>query len=149
MIDPHLSDLYQDVLREHAKSPSHYRKISPPYLSTEGYNPVCGDKIELMLKLHGTASKIDEIGFQGSACSICIASSSMMCELMDKKTSHEGLSLIEKFRGMMQGESIDPQLGDEIASLQGIQRFPVRIKCALLPWMALKDILSGSTQNKG
>ena len=136
-----LNDLYQDILKDHSKTPHHYGKIESPDLFAEADNPLCGDRVSLMIQLDETKHRIQTICFESSACAICTASTSMMTDVMIEKDTKTALDLVGSFRSMMQGERMDLSLGEEIEALSGVRKFPMRIKCALLPWMILRDIL--------
>ena len=109
----------------------------------EANNPLCGDKITLEVNLEG--EQILDIAFEGQGCSISMASASMMTELVKGKGAGEALQDVEEVRKMMHGQAPARDLGD-VESLEGVAKFPVRIKCALLPWMALKDALVGALE---
>lgn len=136
-----VSTLYQEILMDHQRDPRNFRVLENPDREAEGFNPVCGDRVHLQLSLDASG-KIPHICFQGDGCSICMASASMMTEEIQGKTREEALGLVENFRSFMQGQEGVSVEGDLLA-LEGVKRFPVRIKCALLPWMALKEALEG------
>ncbi|MEW6054994.1 MAG: Fe-S cluster assembly sulfur transfer protein SufU [Bdellovibrionota bacterium] len=139
-----LSQLYQEVIREHHKDPRHYGTLSSPDAHAEGYNPLCGDKVIVELKLSKQApSVLEDICFRGEGCSICMASASMMAEEVQGKNLEEAEKAIADFRGLMQGTLNPEVIEGDIRALAGVRRFPVRIKCALLPWMTLKNAVEG------
>lgn len=134
-----LDKLYQEILREHYKDPRNFGTMTDPDLRGEGYNPLCGDRISLELKLNEKRDMITHIRFHGEGCSICIASTSMMTEEAEGQSFTALLNKIQDFRMAMQGEV--SKIHGDLESLLGVRDFPVRIKCALLPWTTLKDTL--------
>jgi nitrogen fixation NifU-like protein len=139
-----LDDLYQDIILDHYRSPRHKGGIEHADLQAEGFNPFCGDQVILMLGLDDDG-KIDVVGFEGQGCSISQASASMLTDHLTGKTLDEAEDLVRTFKGVMQGTELTEEQEDElgeIAALQGVKQFPVRIKCALLGWTTLQDAIS-------
>jgi nitrogen fixation NifU-like protein len=134
-----LQDLYSEIILDHYRSPRNRGGCEECDLWVHHDNPLCGDELDLGLQLD--EGRIRRIGFQGRGCCISQASASMLTELVEGRTVQEALSVAETVRRMMHGEPPAQDLGDAMA-LEGVARFPVRIKCALLPWMALRDALS-------
>lgn len=135
--------MYQEIIMDHSKDPRNFRALSEATGSAEGFNPFCGDRVKVEVLLDQTGSELQEIGYQGEGCSICMASASMMCEEVEKGKVSEISQVIENFRAMMQDECDSAVFEDsDIEALAGVKKFPVRIKCALLAWMALRDALS-------
>ncbi len=141
--DIQLDELYQDIILDHHKSPRNYGPLPDPDLKAEGFNPFCGDRVGLGISLDG-AGRIEAVGFSGEGCAISQASASMMSELLKGRTVDEAESLTAVFKGIMQGrdmtEEEEKRLG-ELAALEGVKKFPIRIKCALLGWSALQDAI--------
>ena len=144
-----LDELYREVILDHYRSPRHRGRLESPDAHAEGHNPLCGDEITLDLAFEGDT--VADVRISGQGCSISQASASMMAEAVAGKTRSEIDSLIHRFKAMMEieeGETgIDPErpgaaLGD-LEALQGVRRFPVRIKCADLPWATLAEALAG------
>ena len=139
-----LDDLYQDIILDHYRSPRHHGLLHDPDLKGEGFNPFCGDQVVLTLGLDD-AGHIDDVGFEGQGCSISQASASMLVGHLQGKTLDEAEGLVRTFKGVMQGEPLteaqEEELGD-LASLQGVKQFPIRIKCALLGWTTLQDAIA-------
>jgi len=139
-----LDDLYQAVILDHYRRPRNQGLLPNPDLQSEGFNPFCGDQVMLTLTLDGDG-RIDAVGFEGEGCSISQASASMLSVHIGGRTLDEAESLVRTFKGVMQGEEIDPdeeeRLG-EIAALQGVREFPIRVKCALLGWTTLQDAIA-------
>ena len=138
-----LDQLYQEIIREHSKDPRNWGEWSHPNAQGKGYNPLCGDHIVLHIKITPQKSAPTiQIRFKSEACSICTASASMMTEAVEGQTPQGALKTIQDFRNIMQGkEDSGPLLEGDIESLKGVRHFPVRIKCALLPWTTLKEAL--------
>ena len=144
-------DVFGEILADHHESPRNWGRIENPTCEEDGYNPLCGDKVHLCLKLAGGAGSgvLEKCTFEGEGCSICMASASIMSEMVQGKSEAQVLALIEGFRKKMQGEEGVVVLpaddsGEDVTALYGVKRFPVRIKCALLPWTTLKKGLEAS-----
>jgi nitrogen fixation NifU-like protein len=132
-----LDDLYKEVILDHYQHPRNRGRLESPDVATRGHNPLCGDEVELSLKFDG--ERVSEVAFGGRGCSISQASASMMTESVKGQTLAASESLAEAFRGVMTGSGEPDGLADneELLALQGVKRYPVRVKCALLPWTAL------------
>ncbi|MEK7476676.1 MAG: Fe-S cluster assembly sulfur transfer protein SufU [Candidatus Coatesbacteria bacterium] len=135
-----LDDLYRDVVMDHYRSPRGRQELDRADLSNSGQNPLCGDEVHLDVKLDG--GKVAKVRADSHGCAISVASGSMMAELLEGRTETEARQLAEAFRLMMHGQPLPPNidLGD-LKALEGVKKFPVRIKCALLPWTTLTDAL--------
>jgi nitrogen fixation NifU-like protein len=135
-----LDDLYREVLLDHYRHPRGRRPLSRPGLSVEGFNPTCGDQIKLAVTLDGET--VGEAQVECRGCAISVASGSILAEMIPGKTREEVARLSSAFRGMMQGKPPDPDvdLGD-LEALEGVRKFPVRVKCALLAWTTLQEAL--------
>ncbi len=135
-------DLYKEIILDHYRNTTNRRRLDPADFHEEGVNPSCGDDIELFLNTDGET--ITEISYDGVGCSICTASADMLCEALSGAPLAAALALLEKFKGMLtRGEN--PEFSDEASDLeamQGVRNFPVRIKCALLAWNTLEQILN-------
>ncbi len=136
-----LDELYREVIMDHYRRPRNAQELQAPTIKTHGLNPFCGDESSIQLVLDGQG-RVAQVGVQGRGCSISQSSSSLMSVLLKGKTVEEVEGLTELFRRMMQGKDLsEPErlsLG-EAGVLEGVRRFPVRIKCALLAWMTLLD----------
>lgn len=134
-----IQDLYQELIVDHGTHPRNYR-VLPNAQELEGYNPLCGDKIQLYLKIENDC--IIEITFQGKGCAISTASASLMSELLTGKTLVEARDLFEKFQHLMTSTEIcSIELG-KLTALSGVRAFPARVKCATLAWHTLQGILN-------
>jgi len=146
-----LSSLYQELILDHYRRPRNKGKLENATESVTMNNPLCGDVIEL--QLHVTGDRIDEARFEGRGCSISQAAASMMTKALVGRSRDEALELAHRFTRLMHGEKAlarDPELGD-LRALAGVAKFPVRIKCALLGFNCLEEILErgGSGSGKG
>ena len=143
--NPDLDDLYAEIILDHYRNPRNTGLLAEPDLQAEGFNPFCGDRVSLTLALD-PGGGIERVGFQGEGCSISQASASIMTELLKGKSVPEARGLNAAFRALMAdaelpGGQTPEELG-ELTALEGVKRFPVRIKCALLPWATLQDALA-------
>ncbi len=139
-----LRALYQEVILDHSKRPRNFRAIEGASQHAEGYNPLCGDKVTIYLKLQD--DRINDISFKGSGCAISTASASILTESVKGKTSAEAEALFERFHELVtgkEGNGKGPQLG-KLAVFSGVFEFPARVKCATLAWHTLRSALSGS-----
>jgi nitrogen fixation NifU-like protein len=130
-----LDDLYREVILDHYTRPRNKGTLDDADIKVEGANPLCGDELGISVKLSN--GKIAAVRFVGRGCSISQASASMMTEQIKGKTLAEARALVGRFKAMMHGQAVsEDELGD-LMSLQGVRKFPVRIKCATLAWVAL------------
>ncbi|EPG73541.1 SUF system FeS assembly protein, NifU family [Leptospira fainei serovar Hurstbridge str. BUT 6] len=134
-------DLYKEVLLDHYHNPRHYGVLLNADLHQEGVNPLCGDEVELFLKLED--DRIADIRFQGKGCSISQASSSMLTECLYGKTLSEARKLLGDFKGMLleDGKPNFPEEFEDLESLEAVKKIPARIKCAVLAWNTLEKAL--------
>jgi nitrogen fixation NifU-like protein len=140
-----LRDLYQEVILDHSKRPRNFGNLAGANRRAEGYNPLCGDRETVYLRLEGDVLK--EVGFRGSGCAISTASASMMTESLKGKTREEAEALFERFHDLITGsdgrtDTSRPDLG-KLTVFSGVREFPVRVKCATLPWHTMKAALAG------
>lgn len=136
-----LEDLYQEIILDHYRSPRNHSEVVDKGMCVKHENPLCGDELYLKVDVDKAGGKISDICFSGRGCSISQASASMMTEAVKGLDKARALEIAEKVRRLMHGETPAEDLGD-IEALQGVAKFPVRVKCALLAWMALKDALT-------
>jgi len=139
-----LRGLYQEVIIDHSKRPRNFRVMEEPNRHAEGYNPLCGDKVKIYLRLKD--DRINDISFQGSGCAISTASASILTETLKGKTPAEAQALFDRFHELVTGKDQDngkgPKLG-KLAVFSGVSEFPARVKCATLAWHTFKSALSG------
>ena len=134
-----LRDLYQQTILDHTRKPRNKHEMPDATSSADGHNPLCGDKIKLFLKINNGV--IEDISFTGSGCAISTASASMMTEALKGKTLTEAQPLFERFHAMLTSpmdHEPDIESLDKLAVFSGVREFPVRVKCATLPWHTLQ-----------
>ena len=136
-----IDSIYKEVILDHHKDPRNYGALEGADVSAEGYNPVCGDRILLQLKLTPDRHQISQCRFKGEGCSICLASASIMTEEIQGSSLENAKNQIENFRQLMQGTRSPEEFEGDVEALAGVRNFPVRIKCALLAWTSLKDAI--------
>ena len=142
-----LRELYQEVILDHNKRPQNFRTLESANRTAEGYNPLCGDHITVYLLVEDQVIK--EVAFQGSGCAISKASASMMTTIVKGKTAAEAERLFETFHRMVTADpdtGSDPVVIGKLAAFAGVREFPVRVKCATLPWHTLHAALEGKVQ---
>lgn len=141
-----LKDLYRDVIVDHNRSPRNFRKIAAADRALEGFNPLCGDKLTVYLKLDG--GRISDLSFEGSGCAISVASASLMTERLKGKTRAEAEKLFDEVHDLLTRDDAktDPETLGKLAALSGVREFPSRVKCASLCWHTLKAALADAHQ---
>jgi nitrogen fixation NifU-like protein len=141
-------ELYREILLDHYRHPRHRGSLEAPTATAHGHNPLCGDEVDLSLRLHG--GELEQVAFDGQGCSISMASASMMAEEVAGRPLDEVHDLIARFRALLV-EGRDPsELGDlgDLEALSGVRKYLARVKCAMLPWVALEDGL-GQAEGQG
>ena len=142
-----LQELYQEMILDHNRRPRNFRVIEGGRQS-EGYNPLCGDRLTVYLRVED--GRIQDVSFQGSGCAISKASASMMTDSVKGKTLEEAEALFERFHEMVTGGDGEPREGSEdlgkLSVLAGVRQFPIRVKCATLPWHALRAAVESSSE---
>ena len=137
-----LGDLYQELILDHSKRPRNRGPVDRASASAEGYNPLCGDKVTVQLRLEGDV--IQEVGFQGSGCAISTASASLMTEALKGRTRAEAERLFERFHELLTSDAAaSPELG-KLTVFAGVREYPMRVKCATLAWHTLRAAMRGS-----
>jgi len=136
-----LDSLYQDIILEHRKDPRNFGHLDKPTCRAEGFNPLCGDRVTIELILDEAEKKVKESAFVGEGCSICMASASMLTEEIEGKETCKVLEEIQNLRDVIQDKKDAKAIEGDMEALMGVKNFPVRIKCALLPWTTLKDAI--------
>ncbi|HEY7304119.1 MAG TPA: SUF system NifU family Fe-S cluster assembly protein [Bryobacteraceae bacterium] len=134
-----LNELYQELIIDHSKRPRNFHRLEDPKRTAQGYNPLCGDKITLDVKLEN--NHIGDIGFQGSGCAISTASASLMTESVKGKTLQEADVLFDKFHSLITNDKADASGMGKLAVFSGVREFPARAKCATLAWHTLRAAL--------
>ena len=138
-----LRELYQQVIIDHGRHPRNFRVPEGYSHSREGYNPICGDRLQLYLMLGpGDEPVIEDIAFEGEGCAISMASASLLTEFLRGKTETEARALFEDFHQLVTGETQPgPEVLGKLRVLAGVRAFPSRIKCATLAWHTLVGAL--------
>ena len=142
-----LSELYQQVILDHNKKPRNFHKLENANYSAEGYNPLCGDQLTVYVNLDN--DQVKDVGFEGSGCAISKASASMMTQAVKGKTKEAVESLFKEFHSMVTGELDEESEENGLGNLKifaGVREFPVRVKCASLPWHTLHAALNKKEQ---
>ena len=138
-----LRELYQEVILDHNKRPHNFRAIEDANRTAEGYNPLCGDRLTVYLRVEG--NRIQDVSFKGSGCAISKASASLMTDAVKGKTTAEADALFERFHHLVTSSPDTPadtsQLG-KLAVFAGVREFPVRVKCASLAWHTVKAAIA-------
>jgi len=134
---PELDELYQAIILDHNKRPRHYGALTDATHQADGYNPLCGDKVQVYLKIHD--KRIEAIQFECASCAICKASASMMAQELLGKTLDEALEIQERAQSLLSEDHSGAEAQGDLVSLQGVRKFPARIKCAALPWHTFRD----------
>jgi nitrogen fixation NifU-like protein len=142
-----LRELYQQVILDHYKRPRNFQKMECANRHAEGNNPLCGDQITVYLQMDGDVIK--EISFQGAGCAISQSAASLMTTALKGKTKAEAEELFKKFHDMVTGEGAgaDPMELGKLVVFCGVSEFPVRVKCASLPWHTLHAALEGKDES--
>jgi nitrogen fixation NifU-like protein len=140
-----LADLYQEVILDHNRRPRNFHALADASHSAEGYNPLCGDRLTLYLKVNGDT--IEDVSFEGAGCAISKASASLMTDAVKGRTTAEAQALFDRFHRMVTTPPDQPveDMG-KLSSLAGVREFPVRVKCASLAWHTLKAAFSRETR---
>jgi len=140
-MDNALRELYQDVILDHSRHPRHHGVLDGASHKAEGYNPLCGDRVTVYLKL-GADNRVGDIKFQGKGCAISQASASMMTDMLKGRTAAEADRLMRGFLHLVKGEDASDLPEDDRERLEvmgGISEFPMRVKCATLAWHTYRN----------
>ena len=138
-----LKDLYQEVIVDHNRNPRNFGKLDNADKKLEGFNPLCGDRLTLYLKINN--DQIDDITFDGAGCAISVASASLMTDAMKGKSIEEAESIFNEFHDLVTNEDeIDFDKMGKLAVLAGVRNYPTRVKCATLCWHTLNSALHGN-----
>ena len=140
-----LSELYQELILDHNRRPRNFGSLADANRSAEGYNPLCGDKLKVYLRLEN--DRIAGVSFEGSGCAISKASASLMTDAVKGQTISDATALFDRVHAMLTtpiDRPVDASDVGKLAVLSGVREFPVRIKCASLAWHTLKAALAAS-----
>ena len=137
-------DLYQETILDHSKRPRNCHPMDDANRKAEGYNPLCGDKLKLFLKVENDV--VQDVSFVGSGCAISTASASLMTESLKGKSREEALKLLERFHELLTTDTpVSQELG-KLVVFCGVRDYPARVKCATLAWHTLKSALNGAVE---
>lgn len=137
-----LKDLYQDIIIDHNRSPRNFRALDDATHVAEGFNPLCGDKLRVFLKVEDDT--ITDVTFLGSGCAISTASASLMTDQLKGRPVAEAEQLFGRMHALLtKGEDGDPASLGKLAALSGVRDYPTRVKCATLCWHTLQSALAG------
>ncbi|OHC68928.1 MAG: SUF system NifU family Fe-S cluster assembly protein [Rhodocyclales bacterium GWA2_65_20] len=141
-----LRDLYQELVIDHGRRPRNFGRLTQANHRAEGYNPLCGDRLTLYLKLAGDV--IEDASFEGAGCAISTASASLMTEALKGKTAAQAEALFAGFHALVTGAAPDAAAAPlgKLAVLGGVREFPARVKCATLAWHTLHAALHDAAQ---
>ena len=141
---PDLRELYQEVILDHHKRPRNFRRPEDANKHADGFNPLCGDKVTVFLRVE--EGVVRDIAFQGSGCAISTASASMMTESLKGKSEAEVAQIFERFHNLVTGNAPEDSEGSSMGKLAvfaGVREYPVRVKCATLAWHTMRAALEG------
>ncbi len=141
-----LRELYQEVILDHSKRPRNFGRPATVNREAKGHNPLCGDRIQIALQLDKADQRIADVGFQGDGCAICKASASLMTEMVKGHTEAEARHLFHRFHDVVTGKEAEGDDLDKLAVFAGVRDYPVRVKCATLPWHTLVAALDQAEQ---
>jgi len=140
-----LRELYQTTILDHNKKPRNFHKPDGANREANGWNPLCGDKVTIYLDVDGDGV-VQEVGFQGSGCAISTASASMMTQAVKGKTVDEVLEVFDRFHELVAGPPVaeaDQKALGKLTVFSGVREYPMRVKCATLPWHTLRSAVRG------
>ena len=144
-----LKELYQEIILDHGKNPRNLRKTENFNKDAKGYNPLCGDKVHVYLKLNEN-KKVEDISFEGQGCAISMASASIMTDLVRGKEEYEVKEIVNDFLEMIkEKDKLNNKILDEdektkLMCLSGVKNYPMRVKCATLSWHTLTSAINNS-----
>ena len=144
-MDANLRELYQEIILDHSRHPRHFGALANANHVAEGFNPLCGDRVKVYLKVDDE-NRILDAAFEGRGCAISVASASLMSEMLSGRTVDEAERLMSGFLELVKGEKAEGLGRDDRETLEvmaGVSAFPMRVKCATLAWHAMKSALEG------
>jgi nitrogen fixation NifU-like protein len=148
-MDEALRELYQEVILDHSRHPHHFGTLAKATHTSEGHNPLCGDKVKVFLVVEG--GRIADIAFEGKGCAISQASASLMTDVLIGRTTAEANKLMGGFLRLVKGEGaaeLQEEDREKLSVFSGLSEFPLRVKCATLAWHAMKSALEGGSPAK-
>jgi nitrogen fixation NifU-like protein len=150
-MDQSLRELYQEVILDHSRHPRHFGRLEHPTHKAEGFNPLCGDKVDVTLVLDKDR-RVTDIKFTGKGCAISQASASLMTERLAGRTVDEALALMKGFLHLVKGEKaedLSPDDRDHLDVMSGLSEFPMRVKCATLAWHTFRNAVESGRADEG
>jgi nitrogen fixation protein NifU and related proteins len=138
-----VDDLYQEIILDHSKRPRNCHAMQDANRKAEGYNPLCGDKLKLYIKIENDV--VTDASFEGSGCAISTASASLMTESLKGKSREEAMKLLDKFHNLLTTDTPVSQDLGKLVVFCGVRDYPARVKCATLAWHTLKSALNGAS----
>ena len=147
-MDNSLRELYQEVILDHSRHPRHYGALESATHKAEGYNPLCGDRVTVYLKLDA-GNRVADIRFEGKGCAISQASASLMTDLLLGKTAADADQLMTGFLHVVKGEppsDLPEDARNHMEVMAGLSAFPMRVKCATLAWHTYKNAVEEGSQ---
>jgi nitrogen fixation NifU-like protein len=139
--EPEFDDLYREIILDHYRRPRHREPLAQPDVVAEGYNPLCGDEVELEFEV-GPEGTISDVAFQGRGCAVSKASASMLTTALKGRTPAEARELGEAFHALLTGKPVDEASLGKLKVFKGLAAYPMRVKCATMPWHAMKEALN-------
>jgi nitrogen fixation protein NifU and related proteins len=142
-----MRELYQEAILDHNRKPRNFRKLDRASRTAEGYNPLCGDKVKIYLRIEN--DRVSDVSFEGSGCAISIAAASMMTESIKGRTLSAVHRLFEKFHALLTAKAAAGSESNELGKLvvfAGVREFPIRVKCATLPWHVLRAAIENKPE---
>jgi nitrogen fixation NifU-like protein len=136
-----LRQLYQDTILDHSRHPRHFGKLPDATAQARGYNPLCGDQLTVYLQLDD--DRIAEAAFEGKGCALCLASASLMTDAVKGRDAADADRLVGEVQRLCTSEGYESEELEALMPMSGVSRFPVRVKCATLPWHTLRAALAG------
>ena len=143
-----IQDLYREAILDHNRKPRNFRKLEGADRTADGYNPLCGDKVKVYLKIEN--DRVADVAFEGSGCAISMASASMMSESVKGRTLPDVLLLFESFHALLTGETDAESRSKDLGKLvvfAGVREFPIRVKCATLAWHTLRAAIHNRSES--
>jgi nitrogen fixation NifU-like protein len=138
-----LRQLYQETILDHGRRPRNFGAMDDATHQADGYNPLCGDKVHLYLKVNDGV--VEELKFEGQGCAISTSSASLMTEALKGRSVQEARDLFARVHAMLTGKQLDDMAGKlgKLAVFEGVKQYPLRVKCATLAWHTLENALAG------
>lgn len=146
-MDSEFRELYQEIIMDHNRSPRSFHKLEDATCALDGMNPLCGDHYKIYLKVEN--NRIADVSFEGSGCAISKASASVMCSILKGKSVEEAEELFYTFHKLVTGEVDADKYLDKfgkLAAFAGVAEFPIRVKCATLPWHTMHNCIAGKEE---